>query len=122
MCLDTVDKKPTVTEGVGWRVVRAKNRGLYPAFQDGRLRMGRWLTDCNEETIFVGPGLRYKAGFHLFPDKDDAETMVSALSGIRDGCSVRRVAYRTVVATGCQYFCDHQCRVIVAREIYIHPK
>ena len=122
MCLDMVDKETTATEGEGWRVVKVKNHALFPTFYDGRLRTRRWLTDSNEGTIFVIPGLKYKAGFHLFTNRGDAEVLVGIMAGFSGEYGVRRVSYRATVATGYQYQNNHKLRVIVAREIYIHPK
>ena len=125
MCLDTVDKKPTVTEGEGWRVVKLSGGRLYPVFQDGRLRTGRWLTDSSQVTIHPPVCVRYKAAFHLFSEKDDAEALkiaVMASTYKPGGYQLRRVSYKDVVATGRQYVRGYPRKVIVAREIYIHPK
>ena len=117
MCLDTVDKKPTVTEGEGWKAFSI-HRGVLTATCMGTLMPeGKWLKDRNKRPIACGSWdskKTYPPGFHIARSK----------SGTRGwGGNVRKVSFRNVVATGAQGGDGYtMCRYIVAREIYIHPK
>ena len=113
MCLDYVNKEPVVAEGEGWKVVRSKNKGLYPPIYGGRYRTGRWVKDRARHLLYAEQSAKeYPAGFHIFARRLDAFGWKTRSE------QVRRVSFRQVVATGRQDRVD----VIVAREIYIHPE
>ncbi len=110
MCLDTVDKKPTVTEGEGYKTF--PHNSLETGLLSNRLllREGHWIRDVHEETIPSENG-NYRTGFHLWRFSQGAQTWKCRNEVIR------KVSFRKVTATGRQ-----GGQVIVAREIYIHPK
>ncbi len=115
MCLNRVDKKPTVTEGEGWKVLeRLGDGGLCTPYKGVAVEVGHWIRDTNDRSIMsLGDG-PYQTGFHLFRTREGARHFHCPHSGER----VCRVSFRDVTATGKQGGHDS----IVARKIYIHPK
>ncbi len=102
MCLATVDEKPTVTEGEGWKV--------FSHSRDGHLT--QWMSIESRPQ----QAKRYPCGYHLFPTERGAIAWA-------DSSPRRKVSFRGVVATGTQSrYRGKPLRTIVAREIYIHPK
>jgi len=110
MCLDTVDEKPRVTEGEGWKVFSTgKGHELAGVCFDFPFVEGRWLRDRPGRRW----GLDYPPGFHLYATRSTAYR--DRLNGDEE---VRRVSFRLVTVTGS----TGRRKIIVAREIYIHPK
>ena len=123
MCLDTVDEKPRVTEGEGWKVFSHSRDGHLSQWMsmDIRVRTSAWVKDPAVDDIRYTDHITrnaetYPCGFHLFLTEGDA--------AVWDRYSPRRkVSFRNVAATGRQRrFNGKPLRTIVAREIYIHPK
>ena len=123
MCLDTVDKKPTVTEGEGWKVFSHTRDGHLSQWlsMGTRVRTSTWVKDPAIDDIKYTDRITrnaetYPCGFHLFRTLGDAAAWDRYASH-------RRVSFRNVAATGQQRrFNGKFLRTIVAREIYIHPK
>ncbi len=117
MCLDTVDKKPTVTEGEGWKVFSLcgdKYETILMRFRGKPHSDATWLSASGMGFIHNTLDEKYRKGFHLFRTRAGARHFFCAHS---NEC-VLRVSFRQVTATGKQWGHD----AIVAREIYIHPK
>ncbi len=126
VCLDTVDKEPKVTEGVGWKLYTGEDRndrpdpkrGLPPWMFGSTSPIGEWVKDTSSLTVLHIPGsCSYPCGFHLFLTEKDARVWNDG-----DRTRVRKVSFRSVVATGTVRHAGRQLPAIVAREIYIHPK
>ena len=114
MWLETVDKEPGVTEGVGWKTFRRGSLETGGGFRRVLLREDEWTVDTAEGTIEG----KYTTGFHIWRYSQGAQQWKIS------GEELRKVSFRRVVATGRQTTGDWGCRggaVIVAREIYIHP-
>ncbi len=125
MCLDTVDKKIGVTGGEGWKVFGGQDRrdrddpqeGLRGWFGfGGYIPIGKWVTDRPRRLRLCSyyTDNQYPSGFHLYSSRAIA---YKDFKGVRVR-RIRKVSFRKVVATGVQ----DEAPVIVAREIYIHPK
>ncbi len=122
--MDTVDRKVRITEGEGWKFFSTKEgklRNFYESNLQGeliprvRFLSSRWNADPTRRTIRAEKDRKpYKLGFHVYTNK--APALRDSLTYTQ--CCVRRVSFRGVLATGTSR-CD---TVIVAREIYIHPK
>ncbi len=117
MCLDAVDKKPTVTEGEGWKCFDLdESHHLEYQIMGGRVSgVGKWFADTNDGTIQMR-GSTYPTGFHVFLSEEDAVTWCNF-------GPIRKVSFRQVVASGTtRPSSERPLPTIVAREIYIHPK
>ena len=113
MCLSTVDTNPTVATGTAWKVLFQISDGssvsalqLYPMPEE------KWLLDPSVRRLLSDSGNEYLTGFHLYKTRREARIF----RNVRE--RVARVSFRRVTATGKQ----NDLRVVVAREIYIHPK
>ena len=113
MCLDTVDRKPTVTEG--WKVFgQDDSYHLEYQIMCGRVQgIGKWIADKHDGEVRGG---YYPTGFHVFLTEEDA------LTWCHFG-TIRKVSFRQVVASGTSRPSSQRpLPTVVAREIYIHPK
>ena len=123
MCLDVVDKEPTVKEGIGWKVfIKRDNklRNCYQWIKEGHkgvfvFPINRWIVDKGDELISTEKGdSSYKKGFHIFENENSTiEFATSHVDIIK-----KKIKFRKVVATGKELTGN---RVIVAREILILP-
>ena len=104
MCLDTVDRKPKMTEGEGWKQIAWANASVVRTMhQRVLLPVGKWITDSQHSTIPISGGRSYRSGYHVW---------------LEERYCCRKVSFREVQVTGKQW----GGAVAVAREIYIHPK
>lgn len=125
MCLNKLEKFKTT--GVGWKVVLITEKKYVPPLrfccQDSYKKRG-WNIDAKDnplsfydndkkETVF------YPTGYHIFVNKKDAKRfMIKHFEEI--GCKeiVKKVRYKTVVATGTQTL---RARTSEKQE-YVHAK
>lgn len=88
-------------------------------------RFNTWIKDTNNYNIWTandGKNNQYQTGFHIFLDEADAEWIALQHPST---FIYRKVNFRKVVARGIQeihFRCERRCRVIIAKELYIHEK
>lgn len=123
MCLDYVDKKPTVGDGKGWKVFKRQGKHLYGAvIYRGHLRTGVWLgagIHTVDDKLVAGDGTPYTCGFHVYLREEDAESI--AFASRSPNLEPREVEFRNVVATGTQAAMrfPRQVPIVVAKQIKV---
>jgi hypothetical protein len=130
MCLETISQGPDpAEEGEGYKVFEiCRPAGtLVSPLKDFTFARNKWMSDQNDFNITEV--VRYRTGFHIFSNREDAEAYSGSISvtGYRDFV-VEKVKYRNVSAKGLHlrklYGNDSGRRVpcVVAREIFIPEK
>jgi len=131
MCLSKLEDF-TVTQNYGWQVFNKEITGeLYPCFfGDDPIPVGKWHKDkfriC-DRWIRIDVDVRYKKGFHIFLNKEDAKTY-----GIRSAISrcVKKVRFKRILARGLQEIHSppvegkiqtQQVKVVVCRKRFVEP-
>lgn len=127
MCLESLETYPNVPEeGYGWKtfVLEKDDTLSAPFFPKCRFPPDQWKQDDCEENRWTDVGYKcYPSGFHLFLRKEDADRFASTMHQSLV-TSVRKVQYRTVVASGPQFigWGYGRGRCVVAREIRVLPE
>ena len=112
MCLDRLKKIP-IRGRIGWKVFDKKTRLSFesPIYNDVRYVVGRWYeAESNPIQTDCSPG-KYLSGFHIYLNRDDAESASYHATGIR------RVQFSGILATGEDDVAD----VVVAKRMKILP-
>jgi hypothetical protein len=110
MCLETITSGPEPqAEGVGYKVFALREDRLQAVlFNKFRnFEEGEWITDHNRQDLRIDfNSEQYKSGFHIFENKEDAQTYLDTyhewlelVSGDKVGV-LRKVRYRNVCARG----------------------
>lgn len=116
MCIENVDLKPIVTEGVGYKLVQTDGKNYYswdyiPSVEikfKYQFKKDKWLVDPN-------PGTSRDDGFHIYIDKNIPSIFRPDKYLCHDGMHqvIIKIAYQKVIATG--YSNGNRCAV--AKEI-----
>ena len=130
MCLETIDKKGKLEDGVGYKVfvLAGKKELLSQLFPKGRLIRNRWLKDYSGEKIYAGffsTADTYSSGWHIFTQIEGArrwyDNSTSSASVVYGQPQViHRVRYRKAHTLGKQPVGGGKhASVIVAKEMKI---
>jgi len=103
MCLDKIGNF-AVPQDYGWQIFRKEKGCLYPYyFGEGPVPVGKWQRDkfrIFDRHIDIDLlNLKYKKGYHIFLNKEDAEAYCSDSS---DCYCVKKVRFKRIVAQGFQ--------------------
>ena len=118
MCLSVVNKEKPPETGYGWKVFsELDGRLVGDTIKPYMVRpMRRWLKakDFSETKRIPDGKKRYKAGWHIFVDKESAEKWASPYQ------EIHRVKHRKAHTAGMQEdFLSRSSAIIVADEIFI---
>lgn len=124
MCLSKLEDF-AVTQSHGWQTFIKSSEGLYSRFfGNGTVPVGEWQKDkfrIFNRWICTDNFEKYKKGFHIFLDEEDAKTFCH---GIGSYC-VKKVRFKKVVARGFQKIntisTPQLTKVVVCRKRFVEP-
>jgi hypothetical protein len=124
MCLTRLEK--VEHKGYGWKIfTKYKGKDNLFKYLQGSLEeypINKWIDESSYKltykvTDYTEEGGRYRLGFHIFRFRKDVRRY-KKLSFYKN-IVIRKVMFDEVVATGVQRFTNLECKVIVAKKMYI---
>jgi len=125
MCLVELENFK-VTQDYGWQVLRETTGMLYSCFfGEGPVPVGKWQRDKFRirDRWICANFMKYKKGFHIFLNKEDAKTYCNDSEAYR----VKKVRFKRVVARGFQDVSSplemktQLAKVVVCRKRFVEP-
>jgi len=132
MCLDFLSEFE-IKSDEGYKMFLNRKRKLYGVFWAGNTEKeyptNIWLKEkdyrnpcfwklksTNEKEIEISPFTKYKPGFHIFINKNDAEKFFESQIPCRSNYFIKKVKFRNIVAKGIQ---ESLFQTVVAKEMMV---
>jgi hypothetical protein len=111
----------------GWKVFFSLREYKYLLFEyhynngSPLVHTDEWLRECNSDEIIFNPttSIGYRAGFHIFLKKEDAEFWATPIDGAPQTHQVVKVKGRKIVAIGAQSLNGKDLEIAVAEELFV---